>query len=56
MHGSPRIYYSSYAPAVIDALHTAIVAETTVEDTWCIFDNTAMGAATANALDLRSRL
>lgn len=57
LHGSPRCYYSAY-----EEPHLARLAETlgngpsARHDTWCIFDNTAEGAATANALDLAQRL
>ncbi|HEX8830749.1 MAG TPA: DUF72 domain-containing protein [Longimicrobium sp.] len=54
LHGSPRIYYSDYPPEYLDALAKSIAARDT--PTWCIFDNTAAGAATANALDLLERL
>ncbi len=54
LHGSPRIYYSSYPEEYLDALAARLRAE--VEEgrsVWCIFDNTTLGAATRNALDLR---
>ena len=53
LHGSPRIYYSDYEPERI-----ALTAErlrdamATGAETWCIFDNTTLGAATGNALAL----
>ena len=51
LHGSPRIYYSAYAPAVLDALIVRLDASArTGADVWCIFDNTAEGAAVADAL------
>lgn len=57
LHGSPRIYYSEYPPAYLDALAASIRAATARGiPAWCIFDNTATGAATANALDLLDRL
>jgi uncharacterized protein YecE (DUF72 family) len=57
LHGSPRIYYSEYAPAYLDDLAARIRRDTGAgRDVWCIFDNTASGAATANALDLLTRL
>ncbi|MEA2786131.1 MAG: hypothetical protein QOF71_2235 [Candidatus Eremiobacteraeota bacterium] len=50
LHGAPRTYYSAYDDvtlrAVAERLHSATVPA------WCIFDNTALDAATANALDL----
>ncbi len=54
LHGSPRIYYSEYTPAYLDAVAASIRAAGV--PAWCIFDNTASGAATANALDLLDRL
>jgi uncharacterized protein YecE (DUF72 family) len=57
LHGSPRIYYSEYEPAYLDALaHSLRDAALRGAAAWCIFDNTASGAATSNALDLLNRL
>jgi uncharacterized protein YecE (DUF72 family) len=57
LHGSPRMYYSSYEPAVLEALaHRMRQALDEAEEAWCIFDNTASGAATGNALDLLALL
>jgi uncharacterized protein YecE (DUF72 family) len=57
LHGSPKIYYSTYPDdwlarlaKRLDGLHADGV------ECWCIFDNTALGAATTNALDLSHRL
>ena len=50
MHGSPRMYYSSYDPVELSAIATVVRASTAPH--WCIFDNTASGAAIANALTL----
>ncbi len=52
LHGSPRMYYSSYAPEWLDALggKLAVYAEA-----WCIFDNTAARAALPNAVHLNKR-
>ena len=55
LHGSPRMYYSVYTEAEIDALAARIRAEED-RDVWCIFDNTTLGGATRNALELRERL
>jgi uncharacterized protein YecE (DUF72 family) len=54
LHGSPRTYYSAYDETYLDRL-AARLREAAVE-TWCIFDNTASGAAAANALGLLDRL
>lgn len=55
LHGSPRMYWSSYEDDALDALATTLRTHGVVE-TWCIFDNTASGAALANALALRGRV
>lgn len=49
LHGSPKIYYSDY-----DADFLADMAERVGSDAWVIFDNTALGHATENALALRA--
>jgi uncharacterized protein YecE (DUF72 family) len=57
LHGSPRMYYSAYEPGLIAALATRIaLAVRDGRDVWCIFDNTAAGAAVDNALSLRRAL
>ena len=54
LHGSPRTYYSSYGNALLNQLATRLVLEAAAADmVWCIFDNTASGAATENALYTR---
>ena len=53
LHGSPKIYFSSYGPAYLRKLAARLDAHVAAAETvWCIFDNTALGAATANALAL----
>lgn len=54
LHGSPQMYRSSYDDAALDTL-AADVRSAGVQ-TWCVFDNTASGAACANALDLQARI
>ncbi len=54
LHGSPRIYYSDYPADYLAALAASI--RDCAVPAWCIFDNTAAGAATANALDLLEAL
>jgi uncharacterized protein YecE (DUF72 family) len=51
LHGSPRIYYSAYTPEYLATLAETIALQPA---TWVIFDNTASGAATENALTLKS--
>jgi len=57
LHGSPRVYYSSYEDAFIDAIAQRLrkLGRTGVP-CWCIFDNTTLGAGTANALALMERM
>jgi uncharacterized protein YecE (DUF72 family) len=52
LHGSPRIYYSAY-PEDYLADVAGQVRDPSVE-TWVIFDNTALGHATSDALKLRA--
>ncbi|MEO7039769.1 MAG: DUF72 domain-containing protein [Gemmatimonadaceae bacterium] len=54
LHGSPRVYYSSYDAAQIASLQERLEKDD-AHDKWCIFDNTASGSATSNALALRGR-
>lgn len=54
LHGSPRMYYSSYADGRLEALAERLRGE--ARQTWCIFDNTTSGAAAADALELKARL
>jgi uncharacterized protein YecE (DUF72 family) len=57
LHGSPRTYYSAYTREYLDALAARIREnEAAGRPVWCIFDNTTLGAATGNALDLLTRL
>jgi uncharacterized protein YecE (DUF72 family) len=57
LHGSPRVYYSAYEPRRLRALADEIAVERdTGVKSWCIFDNTASGAALANALQLQRLL
>jgi uncharacterized protein YecE (DUF72 family) len=54
LHGSPRVYYSSYPDVYLDALAEDLrVHAEANRRVWLIFDNTASGAATSNALRLR---
>ncbi|MDP9044007.1 MAG: DUF72 domain-containing protein [Pseudomonadota bacterium] len=55
-HGSPRPYYSSYSDEWLRARATALGHWSDAADRWCIFDNTASGAALSDALRLRDAL
>jgi len=53
LHGSPRMYYDAYGDDVLRRVSTRLLqpgAQTAQR--WCIFDNTALGHATSNALSL----
>ena len=50
LHGAPRIYYSAYS---IDRLQGVAAAAGAAAETWCIFDNTAAGAAWPDATTLQ---
>lgn len=49
LHGSPRMYFSSYDEAYLRDVADWLQGR----DGWCIFDNTASGAAILNALQLQ---
>ena len=55
LHGSPRMYYSAYDQAALATLASTLQTGA-AQETWCVFDNTASGAAGANALSLRKLL
>jgi uncharacterized protein YecE (DUF72 family) len=68
LHGSPRVYYSDYSEEYREAMAKTLT-QATGEPTesvpgavhprqpvWCIFDNTALGAAAGNALDVFDRV
>jgi uncharacterized protein YecE (DUF72 family) len=48
LHGAPRMYYSAYDDARLEEIAATI--DSAPAPAWCIFDNTAFGAATMNAL------
>jgi uncharacterized protein YecE (DUF72 family) len=48
LHGSPRMYYSAYPETYLQVL-AATIAQHPAKEIWCIFDNTASGAALGNA-------
>jgi uncharacterized protein YecE (DUF72 family) len=56
LHGSPKMYYSAYSEDDIEALAKKISSVAPSSDAWCIFDNTALGTATTNAIDLLGRI
>ena len=56
LHGSPRKYWSQYDDEYVEKLAAAIRAVPASVDAWCVFDNTASGAALENAWKLQSLL
>jgi uncharacterized protein YecE (DUF72 family) len=54
LHGSPVMYQSSYADDYLDRLAARMRA--LGGPAWCVFDNTARGAATINGIELQRRL
>jgi len=53
LHGSPRTYWSRYDENAMAALAATVGRVSTAEQLWCVFDNTASGAAIENACELR---
>lgn len=54
LHGSPRMYHSAYPPEALVAWAERVRAAAAAADAaWCIFDNTAAGAALPDALRFR---
>ena len=57
LHGSPRRYYSAYPQDFLSRLAEELSSlSSSKTPAWCIFDNTASGAALGNALELMSRI
>ena len=51
LHGTPRTYYSAYDAAFLRRFAKQLLNSACAEQ-WVIFDNTALGHATGNALEL----
>jgi uncharacterized protein YecE (DUF72 family) len=56
LHGAPRVYWSNYQPDQLAHYAARLRAAKSESRVWCIFDNTARGAATQNALALSALL
>lgn len=54
-HGSPRMYYSGYSSARIAGLAEHL-RQPAIGTNWVVFDNTAHGHATPDALQLKALL
>ncbi len=55
-HGSPRCYWSAYDDARLAFLADRIARAPAATSIWCVFDNTASGAAAGDALRLAAML
>ena len=56
LHGAPRKYWSPYAEHDIATLASTIGRMSIPDHVWCVFDNTASGAALENAWELHQRV
>lgn len=57
LHGAPRVYWTGYAADAIEAQARRVKAlDGGTAEVWTIYDNTASGAALANAIELDDRL
>ena len=56
LHGSPRMYYSAYTDEFINGILVKIKKLVRKAEVWCVFDNTATGAATVNAIELIQKI
>jgi uncharacterized protein YecE (DUF72 family) len=56
LHGSPRIYYSNYTAERLSSLSAELHGTGHGVPTWIIFDNTALGYAPRNALEMSDLL
>ena len=52
LHGSPRTYWSRYDALRLGAWADALRRLPVDVTAWCVFDNTASGAALQNAIEL----
>jgi uncharacterized protein YecE (DUF72 family) len=53
LHGSPRMYWSSYDAAYLTQLASVVMNAAESSDVWCVFDNTALGTAMENAWEFQ---
>jgi uncharacterized protein YecE (DUF72 family) len=54
LHGSPRKYWSAYQADYLARLAATIRHIPPAAEVWCVFDNTASGAALENAWELQA--
>lgn len=57
LHGSPRMYYDAYDDAVLRRVARCLSrSKTATRERWCVFGNTARGAARVDAVRLQRLL
>ena len=56
LHGAPRTYWSRYDASYLARLAAKVRQVSESVDVWCVFDNTASGAAIENACELQNLL
>ena len=56
LHGSPRMYFSSYDLNFLNSLAQQLGQLRREKEVWCIFDNTGAGSALQNALQLLEKV
>ena len=56
LHGAPQMYWSRYEADYLSRLATRVRQISESVDVWCVFDNTASGAAMENAWEPRRQL
>ena len=56
LHGAPRMYWSRYDASYLSRLAMLVRQVSESVDVWCVFDNTATGAALENAWELQQLL
>jgi uncharacterized protein YecE (DUF72 family) len=57
LHGSPRVYFSTYESPYLERLAAKLLVHSPAGITpYCVFDNTALGQATLNALDVQAAI
>ena len=57
LHGAPHIYYDAYSDAALHSIERRLQrVRHGCAQRWCVLDNTALGHAVANALDLIERI
>jgi uncharacterized protein YecE (DUF72 family) len=56
LHGSPEMYRSPYTTDRLGEIATDLAKTIKTANSWCIFDNTTLGAATGDALTVLEKM